>query len=139
MKACASCTPLASESPGRFSLHAKAFVFDREKVLIGAMNFDKRSLELNTELGLLVHSPALAQQVAKQFESITNPANSYEVAFDHNGDEAAGPPRLIWRTEKDGEIVELTIEPIRSMWQRAMVDFLLALPIDVLLGEADYH
>ena len=132
-------TPLASESPGRFSLHAKAFVFDREKVLIGAMNFDKRSLELNTELGLLVHSPALAQQVAKQFESITNPANSYEVAFDHNGDEAAGPPRLIWRTETDGEIVELTIEPIRSMWQRAMVDFLLALPIDVLLGEADYQ
>lgn len=132
-------TPLASGSSGRFSLHAKAFVFDRHKVLIGAMNFDKRSLELNTELGVLVHSPELARQVVKQFETIANPANSYEVAFDHNGGADDGPPRLLWRTEKDGGIVELTAEPIRSPWQRVMVDFLLALPIDVLLGEADYH
>ncbi|MCI3951309.1 MAG: phospholipase family protein [Burkholderiales bacterium] len=132
-------TPLASGSSGRFSLHAKALAFDRRTVLIGAMNFDKRSLELNTELGLLVYSPQLGQQVARQFDSIANPANSYEVALDHNGDDATAPPRLLWRAEKDGKLVELEIEPIRNLWQRVTVDFLLALPIDVLLGESDYH
>ncbi|MGQ0526064.1 MAG: phospholipase D family protein [Betaproteobacteria bacterium] len=133
-------TPLASGSSGRFSLHAKALVFDRERVLIGAMNYDKRSLEFNTELGLVVHSPELARQVAQQFDSIANPENSYEVVFDHNGNgDVATPPRLLWRTEQDGKLVELGVEPIRSPWQRATVDFLLALPLDVLIGEADYH
>ncbi|HEX6002884.1 MAG TPA: phospholipase D family protein, partial [Burkholderiales bacterium] len=132
-------TPLAAGSSGRFSLHAKASVFDREKVLIGAMNFDKRSLELNTELGLLVHSRELARQVARQFESIANPANSYVVVLDHDGDYGSEPPRLLWRTKHDGEIVDLETEPVRTPWQRAMVDFLLALPVDVLIGEADYN
>lgn len=133
-------TPLASGSSGRFSLHAKALVFDRQRVLIGAMNYDKRSLEFNTELGLVVHSPELAHQVARQFDSIANPANSYEVAIDHNGNGGpVSPPRLLWRTEQDGQLVELDVEPIRSPWQRVMVDFLLALPLDVLIGEADYQ
>lgn len=132
-------TLLASRHSDRFSLHAKAFVFDQRTVLIGAMNFDKRSLELNTELGLLVHSRELGRQVAKQFESIAKPANSYEVAFDHDGNGGSGARRLLWRTLKNGEIVELDVEPTRSPWQRVTVDFLLALPIDVLLGEADYR
>ena len=133
-------TPLASGSSGRFSLHAKALVFDRDKVLIGAMNYDKRSLEFNTELGLVVHSPELARQVVRQFDSIANPANSYEVASDHNGNGGPmSPPRLLWRTEQDGRLVKLDVEPVRSPWQRVMVDLLLALPLDVLIGEADYH
>ena len=114
-------------------------MFDREKVLIGAMNFDKRSLELNTELGIMVHSPVLGRQVAKQFQSIANPANSYEVVLEHNGNGAMSDPKLLWRTERDGRPVELDVEPVRTPWQRMTVDFLLALPIDVLLGEADYH
>lgn len=132
-------TPLAAEGSGRFSLHAKAFVFDRQKLFIGSMNFDKRSLALNTEIGLIIHSPELAQQVAKQFESIANPANSYEVIRGDNGDSGFAPPRLLWRTEKDGEIVELDVEPVRNPWQRLTVDLLLVLPLDVLLGESDYH
>lgn len=134
-----SSTPFEPKSSDRFSLHAKALVFDREHVLIGAMNFDKRSLELNTELGLLVHSPALGRQVAKQFESIANHANSYEVVQDHNGNGGSRRHKLLWRTEQDGRPVELEVEPVRNPRQRMMVDFLLALPIDVLVGEADYH
>ncbi|HET9664496.1 MAG TPA: hypothetical protein VFP00_09725, partial [Burkholderiales bacterium] len=63
---------------------------------------------------------------------------------DHNGEDGAGLPlgsgtRLLWRTEQDEKLVELQVEPIRSPWQRIIVDFLLALPLDVLVGEADYH
>lgn len=43
-------------------LHAKAVVIDREIVFVGSFNFDHRSATHNTELGLIVFSPALAQQ-----------------------------------------------------------------------------
>jgi len=46
---------------GHFALHAKTFVFDGNKLFIGSMNFDQRSLHLNTELGLIIESPDLAR------------------------------------------------------------------------------
>jgi putative cardiolipin synthase len=49
---------------GNYSLHAKLFVFDRQRLFIGSMNFDQRSMHLNTEIGLIIDSPALAQQIA---------------------------------------------------------------------------
>ncbi|HEX5021414.1 MAG TPA: phospholipase D-like domain-containing protein, partial [Candidatus Binatia bacterium] len=44
------------------SLHAKTFSVDRERVFIGSFHFDPRSAELNTELGFVIHSPALAKE-----------------------------------------------------------------------------
>src|SRR5262249_52790116 len=41
---------LKSASSGQFALHAKVFVFDRERIFVGSMNFDRRSLRINTEL-----------------------------------------------------------------------------------------
>ena len=49
-------------SRSRASLHAKAYVIDRQIVVIGSLNLDPRSAYLNTELALVVHSPVLAQQ-----------------------------------------------------------------------------
>lgn len=126
---------IAAPQSGRFSLHAKVLVFDREKVFIGSMNFDRRSIVMNTELGVMIHSPELARQVVRQFESMTDPANSYQVIRADN-DSFEGP-RLLWRTRKNGEVVELDAEPVRSIWQRLTVDLLLLLPLDALLGETD--
>ena len=47
------------------ALHAKLMLIDKEKVFIGSANFDPRSLRMNTETGLLIHSEELAQQVHK--------------------------------------------------------------------------
>ena len=33
---------------GNYGLHAKLFVFDRQRIFIGSMNFDRRSKRLNT-------------------------------------------------------------------------------------------
>jgi putative cardiolipin synthase len=46
-------------------LHAKVAVFDARITYIGSMNLDPRSANLNTELGLFVESPEIAQQVQK--------------------------------------------------------------------------
>ena len=66
---------------GNYSLHGKLFVFDRAKIFIGSMNFDQRSMHLNTEIGLLVDSPELAQQVAARFDAMVQPVNAYRLAL----------------------------------------------------------
>src|SRR4029434_10299223 len=55
-------------SPGQFggsgaSLHAKLFSVDRSRVFIGSFNFDPRSVELNSEMGVVIDSPALGHIV----------------------------------------------------------------------------
>jgi putative cardiolipin synthase len=120
--------PLQADGAGRFALHAKVFVFDRRKLFIGSMNFDPRSLRLNTELALIIDSPELAGQVAKRFESIAQPANSY--VLEVRPENAGAPRRLIWRAEEDGKKVEYKTEPARSAWQRMQVDFMSLLPLD---------
>jgi putative cardiolipin synthase len=113
---------------GNYSLHAKLFVFDRQRLFIGSMNFDQRSMHLNTEIGLIIDSPALAQQVATRFEAMVQPANSYALALRQN--DAAGRPGLVWRTQEDAKTVEYAIEPARSDEQRSKANFLSLLPLD---------
>ena len=57
-------------------LHTKALVVDREYVYIGSLNLDPRSIRLNTEMGMIVASPALAEEVAAIAERDMAPANS---------------------------------------------------------------
>ncbi|MDD5365439.1 MAG: phospholipase D family protein [Gallionellaceae bacterium] len=113
---------------GNYSLHAKLFVFDRQRVFIGSMNFDQRSMHLNTEIGLVIDSPELAQQVAARFEAMVQPVNAYTLALrpSNNG----GSPNLVWQTQEDGKTVEYDTEPAVSDWQRIKVHFLSLLPLD---------
>ena len=113
---------------GTYSLHAKMFVFDRRRLFIGSMNFDQRSMHLNTEIGLIIDSPELAQQIAARFESMTSPPNSYAVTLVPR--EGGKPPRLAWRTQEDGKAVQYDREPARSSQQRLRVELLSLLPLD---------
>jgi putative cardiolipin synthase len=112
---------------GNYGLHAKLFVFDRQKLFIGSMNFDQRSTRINTEVGLIIDSPALAQQSAARFDAMTDSSNAYQVVLKEG---AAGTPQLIWRTREKGQIVEYTREPSKSKWRRFEVGFLSLLPLD---------
>ena len=111
---------------GNYSLHAKLFVFDRQKLFIGSMNFDQRSMHLNTEIGLIIDSPALAQQIAARFDAMVQPVNAYQLALRQND---AGQ-NLVWRTREDGKVVEYDTEPARSNWQRIKANILSLLPVD---------
>ncbi len=44
-------------------LHGKSAVIDRNIVFIGSMNFDPRSMLHNTEVGIFIFSPQIAQQL----------------------------------------------------------------------------
>lgn len=107
------------------SLHAKTFSVDRLRVFVGSFNFDPRSATLNTELGFLIESPALAQR----FEAVLNtriPASAYEVRRSDAG-------QLYWIENRNGTIVRHDIEPGTTFWKRAAVSLMSVLPIEWLL------
>jgi len=113
---------------GNYSLHAKLFVLDRQRLFIGSMNFDQRSMHLNTEIGLIIDSPELALQTAARFESMASPPNSYALTLLPR--DGGGSPQLVWRTEEDGKAVEYDREPARSDGQRLRIKLLSLLPLD---------
>ncbi|MHA7598374.1 phospholipase D-like domain-containing protein [Alicycliphilus sp. T452] len=107
------------------SLHAKTFAVDGERVFVGSLNFDPRSALLNTELGFLIHSPALARQIAQAFEHQI-PLQSYRVALDEDG-------RLQWRSGAGDPAPVHATEPHTTWWSRSLVWLLTRLPIEWLL------
>jgi putative cardiolipin synthase len=107
------------------SLHAKTFAVDGERVFVGSFNFDPRSLWLNTELGLVIDSPALAAQVADVFDGEML-ERAFEVRLDADG-------RVIWLERTDQGTVRHDQEPHTSAWKRFWVAVLSRLPIAWLL------
>jgi putative cardiolipin synthase len=113
---------------GNYSLHAKLMVFDRSAVFIGSMNYDQRSHRLNTENGLIIHSPELATETARRFAAMSEPQNAYAVTLEPTT--ADDPPHLRWTTVEAGHVITLDSEPARSRWQKLEVHFLALLPLD---------
>jgi len=111
---------------GNYALHAKLYVLDRRRLIIGSMNLDQRSRHLNTEVGLIIDSAELSQETAKRFDAMVRPENSYTVAFPGVKEST----HLVWRTVKDGTAVEYRREPARDAWQRIEVKLLSLLPLD---------
>jgi len=109
------------ESTGA-TLHAKAFIVDRENFFIGSFNMDPRSAHINTEMGILLRSPELAgQNVDGVHEAL--PTRTYRVT-------RKGKNSLLWTTQNpDGEFV-YTQDPEVSCFKRFGVLLMRLLPID---------
>ena len=112
---------LSGRSPA--ALHAKAIAFDREAVFIGSFNLDPRSAAINTEAGLYIESPELAERLTAYMATGVVPANSYRVLLDPDG-------RIIWETVRDGQTVRYRDEPGTGFRRRFVADLLKLLPID---------
>jgi putative cardiolipin synthase len=92
-------------------LHAKTAVIDRSIVFIGSMNLDPRSESTNTELGVIVRSPELANEVLRvirisQFQS----AYRLRIAVDGYS--------LQWLTNDGNNEIVLHAEPDTTLLQR---------------------
>jgi putative cardiolipin synthase len=86
-------------SDGR--LHAKVAVADRRWVLMGSMNMDGRSALANTELGLLIDSPALALELRSLLER-AHASSTYRLRHAPGGIEwisRDGPDEVVQRDE----------------------------------------
>jgi putative cardiolipin synthase len=107
------------------SLHAKTFAVDRARIFVGSFNFDPRSADLNTEMGFVIDSPALARGMQAVFDQSV-PMSAYEVRLTKDGD-------LYWLERAGGETVRHDVEPGTTFWQRTVVNVMRRLPIEWLL------
>ena len=105
------------------SLHAKTFVVDRERVFIGSLNFDPRSVRLNTEMGVVIESAPLANAMQTSLEE-TVPLYAYTVTLDDK-------QRLQWQDPENGAVSRK--EPQARFWKRVAAKLLSFLPIEGLL------
>jgi putative cardiolipin synthase len=122
---------LKSSRTKEFAMHAKVFVLDDRRLILGSMNFDVRSQRLNTEVGLLIDSPELTKQVSERFDAIAQPANCYIPTL--GTPDASGKRPLVWKTEENGKMVELTAEPSRDLLRGIQAELLTLLPLDDML------
>ncbi len=81
IRALADVSPIRSKM---VSMHVRGAVGNRTHCYIGSLNLDPRSIELNTENGLIIHSPSLSKETADFFSTLMSEENSWEVTLDEN-------------------------------------------------------
>ena len=107
----------------RAALHNKFIVFDRKSVFIGSFNLDPRSSTLNTEVGVMIDSPEIADQAAKIMDEGVAPSSAYQVKLDND-------ERLMWTTVNQEKKVDYDSDPETNVWQRMLFYFVGILPIE---------
>jgi len=84
----------------------KISVKNLSRVYIGSFNLDPRARDFNTEMGVLIDSPELAEELARLAEELMQPENSWQVKL-------SGEGKLIWQSGDDIR----TRQPAQSFWQ----------------------
>lgn len=104
------------------SLHTKAFVVDGKVGFVGSFNLDPRSINLNTEMGILFDEQALSAELQARFLEKTSPKQAYRLRLADGAlrwqDASVQPPR-VW-----------THEPGVGLWRRGTVRVLEWLPLE---------
>lgn len=105
------------------SLHTKAFVVDDQRGFVGSFNLDPRSVDLNTEMGVLFDDPGLAVAVRNEYLRLSSPESSYWVFLNRDGD-----VRWLDLAQKPPLLIEN--EPDTGMGKRALTRAIGWLPIE---------
>ena len=106
-------------------LHAKFFDIDG-MVFIGSFNFDPRSAWLNTEVGLVVESNDLQNEISASLDEFL-PQVAYELKLNQNGE-------IIWLDhQKDGSYKTLEVEPETTRFQRFAIKFVSIFPVEWMM------
>ena len=89
-------------------------------MFIGSLNLDPRSIEINSEMGMLIDNEEMAGLIASRvLEKMSN--TTYRVELDEHG-------KLIWRATIDGVEVVETKEPLTSRMRRFSAFLLRIVP-----------
>lgn len=113
-------TPEGETQLEKLTLHTKGIIIDDDTLFVGSLNLDPRSIDINTEMGMLITSPEMVQQmiraVADQIGKI-----AYRLELDEKG-------KITWHATIDGQQVVETTEPQTGVWKRFSAWFLKIAP-----------
>ena len=113
-------TEFIDASGAKATLHTKAFIVDEERVFIGSFNFDPRSANINTELGVIIDDPDTALLFSVLVEEAL-PVQTYELFLNEKG-------KVRWRAHVNGEEVIYEKEPETTWGQRFGAGFARIIP-----------
>ena len=111
----------------RASLHAKNYIVDRHLVFIGSLNMDPRSAKLNTEMGVVLDSAALAERILKSMNDDGLLDIAYRLELRQNPDGSSR--HLVWVTREQGQLKTYDSEPGMGPLQHFGIGLLRVLPI----------
>ncbi len=98
------------DGPDMLTLHTKAFMIDREKLFVGSLNLDPRSIEINAEMGLLINSAAMVEYWTEGGEA-SLASLAYRLRINDRG-------KLEWHSRIGSQDIIETKEPLTSWWLR---------------------
>lgn len=110
-----------TEEDVQATLHTKAMIFDRKTLFVGSLNLDPRSIDINTEMGVFLHSPRIANAFAKRIDEDIS-FNTYRVVLEDG--------KVRWRYEHGDDVEVLKKEPQTGFWRRFSSGFYGILPIE---------
>jgi putative cardiolipin synthase len=113
-------TEFVNASGARATLHTKAFIVDDKETFIGSFNFDPRSANINTELGVIIRDPELAHVFTVLVKEAL-PKQTFEVFLNADG-------KVRWRGYKDGEEIIYDKEPETTWGERTKAWFARIIP-----------
>ena len=113
-------TEFVNASGAKSTLYTKAFIVDDKEVFIGSFNFDPRSANINTELGVIIFDPEMALLFAALVADALQ-EQTFEVFLNEKG-------KVRWRGYVNGEEVIYDKEPETTWGQRFMAGFARILP-----------
>ena len=104
----------------QLTLHTKGILIDRRYTFVGSLNLDPRSIDINTEMGVMIDSEDLTSVLAKKFlQRIAEKA--YKLELDDKN-------KITWHATIDGKKVVETKEPLTTGWRRFQAWFLKIAP-----------
>ena len=104
-----------------FMVPLRRFLIDREHLFVGSFNWDPRSVDINTELGVIIDSKEMGERTGRLLdESLAEKTN--QVVLDANGN-------LRWIDDSGEEPVILTKEPDTTWWRRMKANLGRVIPI----------
>ena len=106
----------------RSGLHAKAFTIDDRYLFVGSFNWDPRSVNINTEMGILINSSEFTEKTSNALRGVLR-EETFAVRLDKD-------KRISWtETEPDGTQRIYYHEPTGSPWDQFVAGFYAILPI----------
>ncbi|MGC4062523.1 MAG: phosphatidylserine/phosphatidylglycerophosphate/cardiolipin synthase family protein [Aquabacterium sp.] len=108
-------TAIGSLGSSRASLHAKVIVIDGQTAVVGSMNLDPRSASLNSEMGVVVHSPAIARQLGEVYRDVSGASYALSLSADHD---------VQWQTQPPEPDLQGRQEPGASLWLKLALKLL---------------
>jgi putative cardiolipin synthase len=92
------------------TMHTKGILIDRRYTFVGSLNLDPRSVDINTEMGVMIDSKGLASFLTERvFQRI--PEMTYQLKLNERD-------KIAWHATIAGEQVVETKEPQTTGWQR---------------------